>query len=80
MVGKFPPWERENGRKKTSVWWEISLRGRENVFRCMEPLVLRHLKPVFQSLNLAVKGLSGLRSHRPASTEKALCVQFRTWQ
>ena len=25
------------------VWSKISLRGRENVFRCMETLVLRHL-------------------------------------
>ncbi len=32
-IGKRP--------EKSPVWWEISLRGRENVVQVMEPLVLR---------------------------------------
>jgi hypothetical protein len=33
-IGKQP--------EKISVWWEISLSGRKNVFPCMDHLVLRH--------------------------------------
>ncbi len=36
----FRPWEWENDRKKVPLWWEISLRGRENFFWFMEALVL----------------------------------------
>jgi hypothetical protein len=38
-VGKIRPCERIYSRKKIPVWWEISLKGRENIFRYIEPLV-----------------------------------------
>ncbi len=49
MTGKILVWWKKNpamgkGKRleKIPAWWDISLRGREKVLRCMEPLVLRH--------------------------------------
>jgi hypothetical protein len=42
MVEKIPPWERESGQKNSGMTVKIPARERENVFRCMETLVLRH--------------------------------------
>jgi hypothetical protein len=44
-IGKRP-------EKKIAVWWKIFLRGRDNVFRFMETVVLQHpsYRPVFHFL------------------------------
>ncbi len=41
MVGKEPAVGIGKRPEKILVWWEISLRGKENVFRCTEHLALR---------------------------------------
>ncbi len=39
--GKNPAMGMGKRPEKIPLWWEISLRGRENVVQVMEPLVLR---------------------------------------
>ncbi len=57
-IGKRP--------EKIPFWWEISFGGRQNIFRCMETLVLRHpsCRPEFTSLCISAVGKVQSPIHR----------------